>query len=114
MTQMRNLSIELGSHGDVSALLTLPSKADACFVFAHGAGAGMAHPFMAEVASGLAGRGVATLRYQFPYMEKGSKRPDPPAIAHAAVRAAVAEAGRSCPDLAVLSGGKWIAGRMTT
>ena len=77
----------------VSGLLLRPTKARACFVFAHGAGAGMTHPFMETVATGLGERDVATLRYQFPYMEKASRRPDPPAIVHAAVRAAVAEAG---------------------
>ena len=69
---------------------------------------------METVAAGLAGRGIATLRYQFPYMEKGSKRPDPPAVAHAAVRAAVAEAARCCPDLPLIAGGKSFGGRMTS
>ena len=96
----RELTIAVGQSGGVSALLTLPPKARACFVFAHGAGAGMRHEFMTDVAEGLAGRGVATLRYQFPYMEKGSKRPDPPAVAHAAVRAAVAAAAEQCPGRA--------------
>src|SRR5580704_3297579 len=80
----QKLSIGIGKAGSVSALLMRPAQARACFVFAHGAGAGMTHAFMEAVASGLCERGVATLRYQFPYMEKGSKRPDPPAIAHAA------------------------------
>jgi hypothetical protein len=108
------LSIETGSAGTVSGLFTAPAGARACFVFAHGAGAGMAHPFMAAVADGLAGRGIATLRYQFPYMEKGSKRPDSPAVAHEAVRAAVAEAGRCCPGLPLIAGGKSFGGRMTS
>jgi predicted alpha/beta-hydrolase family hydrolase len=112
--EMCALSIEIGNHGNVSALLAVPPKADACFVFAHGAGAGMAHPFMAEVAAGLAERGVATLRYQFPYMEKASKRPDPPAIAHAAVRAAVAAAAQACPGLPLIAGGKSFGARMTS
>jgi hypothetical protein len=107
-------SIDTGSHGSVSALLTQPPRAKACFVFAHGAGAGMAHPFMATVAAGLGERGIATLRYQFPYMEKGSKRPDAPAVAHAAVRAAVAEATRCCPELPLIAGGKSFGGRMTS
>src|SRR6478735_795243 len=77
----------------VSGLLLAPTKARACYVLAHGAGAGMTHPFMAAVATELAERGIATLRYQFPYMEKGGKRPDPPALAHATVRTAVAKAG---------------------
>src|SRR5580698_10310975 len=110
----QELTIETGSHGSVSALLTRPAGASACFVFAHGAGAGMNHPFMAAVAEGLAGRGVATLRYQFPYMEKGSKRPDAPAVAHAAVRAAAAEAARHCPGLPLIAGGKSFGGRMTS
>src|SRR5580698_3920670 len=110
----QELTIETGSHGSVSALLTRPAGASACFVFAHGAGAGMNHPFMAAVAEGLAGRGVATLRYQFPYMEKGSKRPDAPAVAHAAVRAAAAEAARCCPGLPLIAGGKSFGGRMTS
>jgi predicted alpha/beta-hydrolase family hydrolase len=107
-------SIDAGSHGAVSALLTQSPRAKACFVFAHGAGAGMAHPFMATVAAGLGERGIATLRYQFPYMEKGSKRPDAPAVAHAAVRAAVAEATRCCPELPLIAGGKSFGGRMTS
>jgi len=112
--QMRELSIETGRGGAVSALLTLPVRARACFVFAHGAGAGMTHAFMAAVASGLAERDVATLRYQFPYMEKASKRPDPPPIAHAAVRAAVASAAQNCPCLHLIAGGKSFGARMTS
>ena len=83
----------------VSGLLLAPPRARACYVLAHGAGAGMAHPFMAAVAAELAQRGIATLRYQFPSMERGSKRPDPPKLAQAAVRAAVAEARRLLPEL---------------
>lgn len=100
--------------GNVSGLLQAPSGARACLVLAHGAGAGMAHPFMAAVAEALAGRGVATLRYQFPYMERGAKRPDAPAIAQAAVRAAVAEAARLLPRLPLFAGGKSFGGRMTS
>jgi hypothetical protein len=81
---------------------------------AHGAGAGMAHPFMAAIATGLAERGVAALRYQFPYMESGSKRPDTPKLAQATVRAAVAEASRLVPALALFAGGKSFGGRMTS
>ncbi len=110
----QKLSIEVAKAGSVSALLTRPPQARACFVFAHGAGAGMTHPFMEAVANGLCERGVATLRYQFPYMEKGSKRPDPPAIAQGAVRAAVAEAVRCCPGLSLIAGGKSFGGRMTS
>src|SRR6202042_1303721 len=83
-------------------------------VFAHGAGAGMTHPLMAKVAAGLGERGIATLRYQFPYMEKASKRPDSPSVAHAAVRAAVAEAARCCDGLPLIAGGKSFGGRMTS
>src|SRR5262249_12657728 len=88
--------------------------ARACFVFAHGAGAGMTHSFMEAVALGLFARGIATLRYQFPYMEKASKRPDPPAVAHAAVRAAVAAAARDLPGLPLIAGGKSFGARMTS
>ena len=110
----QSLVIEAGKSSTVSALLTRPEGARACLVFAHGAGAGMTHVFMGTVASGLAKRGVATLRYQFPYMEKGSKRPDPPAIAHAAVRGAVAAAAQHCPGMALIAGGKSFGARMTS
>src|SRR5216110_1276585 len=98
----------------VSGLLQAPPEARACCVLAHGAGAGMAHPFMAAVANGLAERGIATLRYQFPYMERGSKRPDPPKLAHATVRAAAAEALRRMPKVPLFAGGKSFGGRMTS
>src|SRR3954469_23774439 len=110
----QKFAIKVGDSGSVSALLINPPRARACFVLAHGAGAGMAHPFMVTVAAGLARRGIATLRYQFPYMEKRGKRPDPPAIAHAVVRAAVAEAARCCPGLPLIAGGKSFGGRMTS
>jgi uncharacterized protein len=110
----QQLTFDTGSTGSVSALLIKPTRARACFVFAHGAGAGMAHPFMATVAAGLGERGIATLRHQFPYMEKGSKRPDAPAVAQAAVRAAVAEAARCCKGLPLIAGGKSFGGRMTS
>jgi len=108
------LRIEVGSAASVSALLTRPARPRACFVFAHGAGAGMTHAFMAQVADGLGARDIASLRYQFPYMDKGSKRPDPPAVAQAAVRAAVAEAARQCPGLPLVAGGKSFGARMTS
>ncbi|MGC1560942.1 MAG: alpha/beta family hydrolase [Bradyrhizobium sp.] len=108
------LTIETGKAGAVSALLLRPDAARACFVFAHGAGAGMTHSFMEAFAAGLCRHSIASLRFQFPYMEKGSKRPDPPAIAQAAVRAAVAEARRHCPDLPLIAGGKSFGGRMTS
>ena len=109
----QQLKIEAGS-SIVSALLLRPDHARASFVFAHGAGAGMAHAFMEAAAAGLAVRGIATLRYQFPYMEKASKRPDPPAVAHATVRAAVAEAAKVCPGLPLIAGGKSFGARMTS
>jgi uncharacterized protein len=98
----------------VSGLLQSPPGARVCYVLAHGAGAGMAHPFMAAVAADLAERGIATLRYQFPYMERGSKRPDPPKLAQATVRAAVAEATRLLPEIPLIAGGKSFGGRMTS
>jgi uncharacterized protein len=110
----QQLEIAVGKTTTVSGLLIRPARARACFVLAHGAGAGMTHAFMEKVASGLGDRGIATLRYQFPYMEKASRRPDPPAIAHAAVRAAVAEAGRRCEGLKLIAGGKSFGGRMTS
>jgi len=100
--------------GRVSGLLQAPANAHACYVFAHGAGAGMTHPFMERIAGALAERGIATLRYQFPYMEQRSKRPDPPRVAHAAVRAAVAAASRHLPGIALFAGGKSFGGRMTS
>ena len=98
----------------VSGLLQVPPQAGACYVLAHGAGAGMSHPFLAAMANGLAERGVATLRYQFPYMEQGSKRPDVPKLAHATVRAAALEASRLVPQLVLFAGGKSFGGRMTS
>ncbi|MBR1284112.1 alpha/beta hydrolase [Bradyrhizobium sp. AUGA SZCCT0177] len=108
------LKIEITSADPVSALLIHPPQARACYVFAHGAGAGMAHASMETIATGLADRGIATLRYLFPYMEKGSKRPDAPGVAHAAVRAAVAEAARRYIGLPLIAGGKSFGGRMTS
>jgi len=104
----------VGSPGEVSGLAVAPAGAGFCVVLAHGAGAGMTHPFMAAFAAGLAERGVASLRFQFPYMEKGGRRPDPPAIAEATVRAAVAEAARLMPGLPIFAGGKSFGGRMTS
>lgn len=110
----RPSTLDVGEAGGVSALWLAPAKPRACYVFAHGAGAGMAHASMAAFATGLAAREVATLRFQFPYMEKGGKRPDPPAIAHAAVRAAVDEAARLAPGLPLFAGGRSFGGRMTS
>jgi uncharacterized protein len=98
----------------VSGLLQTPPRPRACYVLAHGAGAGMNHPFMATVAAELTQRGIATLRYQFAYMERGSKRPDPPALAQATVRAAVADAAHAQPELLLIAGGKSFGGRMTS
>jgi predicted alpha/beta-hydrolase family hydrolase len=98
----------------VSGLFLRPPGAKALYLFAHGAGAGMTHKAMESNARGLAERGIATLRYQFPYMEKGSRRPDPPRIAHAAVRAAAAEALRLASDLPLYAGGRSFGGRMTS
>ncbi len=108
------LTLRIGESEAVSALLAVPAQPHACYVFAHGAGAGMNHSFMTDFAAGLAAREVATLRYQFPYMEKGSKRPDLPALAQATVRAAVAEAARQCPGLPLYAGGKSFGGRVSS
>jgi predicted alpha/beta-hydrolase family hydrolase len=108
------VSFAVGPERRVSGLLTLPSGARALYVLAHGAGAGMRHPFLATIAAALAERKIATLRYQFPYMEAGSRRPDSPAVAHAAVRAAVGEAARRAPGLPLVAGGKSFGGRMTS
>jgi predicted alpha/beta-hydrolase family hydrolase len=114
VTDAKPITITLEDGTRVSGLLQAPHNARACYVLAHGAGAGMKHAFMTAVASELAERGIATLRYQFPYMEKGGKRPDPPKVAHAAVRAAVAEAARQLPKLPLIAGGKSFGGRMTS
>jgi len=108
------VTITLNDAQRVSGLLQVPPEARAGYVLAHGAGAGMAHPFMAAIADGLAERGIATLRYQFPYMERGSKRPDAPQLAQATIRAAVQEASRLVPEIAFFAGGKSFGGRMTS
>ena len=107
------LTIAVGAD-HVSGLLLRPPEAKALYVLAHGAGAGMTHQAMESNAQGLAARGIATLRYQFLYMEKGSKRPDPPRLAHAAVRAAAAKAIELAPDLPLFAGGRSFGGRMTS
>lgn len=109
----QTITIDVGD-ATVSGLWLAPSNATAAYVFAHGAGAGMAHKSMAAIANGLAERGVATLRYNFLYMERGSKRPDAPALAHNAVRAAVAKAHELAPKLPLFAGGKSFGGRMTS
>ena len=108
------LTFDTGKSGSVSALLLRPDAPRACFIFAHGAGAGMTHSFMEAFAVGLGERGIASLRYQFPYMEKRSKRPDPPAVAQATVRAAVTKAAEIFPRLPLVAGGKSFGGRMTS
>jgi len=108
------VTLRVDEHLSVSGLLERPANARAGYVLAHGAGAGMQHKSMAAVAEGLAGLGIATLRYQFPYMEQGKRRPDPPPLCHATVRAAVAEAARLLPGLPLVAGGRSFGGRMTS
>jgi predicted alpha/beta-hydrolase family hydrolase len=110
----KHVTVTVDDTHRVSGLLQAPPKARACYVLAHGAGAGMAHPFLAAVAAELKDRGIATLRYQFPYMEAGGKRPDPPRLAQATVRAAVDQASRLLPGVALIAGGKSFGGRMTS
>jgi predicted alpha/beta-hydrolase family hydrolase len=114
MTQPQALSITVDEKRRVSGLMQVPRAARVCYVLAHGAGAGMSHPCMTAVADGLAERDIATLRYQYPYMEEGGKRPDTPKIAQATVGAAVAKALQLLPGLAVVAGGKSFGGRMTS
>jgi predicted alpha/beta-hydrolase family hydrolase len=109
-----SLRIAVDTDTSVSALIDVPAAPHAACTLAHGAGAGMTHPFMAHAAGALAAHDLATLRYQFPYMERGSKRPDVPKVAHAAVRAAVAEARRHWPTLPLIAAGKSFGGRMTS
>jgi uncharacterized protein len=110
----KRLAITVSESIRVSGLLQAPPRTRACYVLAHGAGAGMEHPFMVAVAAELARRGIATLRYQLPAMERGGKRPDPPQLAQATVRAAVLEAQRQVLDLPLFAGGKSFGGRMTS
>ncbi|SPE58666.1 Alpha/beta hydrolase superfamily enzyme, predicted hydrolase [Verrucomicrobia bacterium] len=112
VTKAVTISVDGGRQ--VSGLLQSAANPQACYVVAHGAGAGMTHPFMADTADGLAERGIDTLRYQFPFIENRQRRPDVPAVAHATVRAAVAEASRQLPGLALFAGGKSFGGRMTS
>lgn len=113
-TKTQELKLEIERIGTVSAILTQPDNARACYVLAHGAGADMRHAFMEKVAAGVAERGIATFRFNFPYMEEKKGRPDQPAVAHAAIRAAVAEAARLCPGVTLVAGGKSFGGRMTS
>jgi predicted alpha/beta-hydrolase family hydrolase len=100
--------------GSVSALLLQPGDAWLLYVLAHGAGAGMRHPFLESISKALAGLGIATLRYQFPYIESGRKRPDYPPVLEATVRSAVLRAAELAPELPVIAGGKSLGGRMTS
>jgi uncharacterized protein len=113
-TSAQTLLIDVESAGSVSALLLTPAAPKACYVFAHGAGAGMNHAFMKAAAEELAGLAVATLRFQFPYMERGSKRTDPPKVCHATVRAAVSTAAQLLPEIPLVAGGRSFGGRMTS
>ena len=116
MSNLEAIPVEIPVSDTVrlSGLLRTPPQARACYLLAHGAGAGMDHPFMAAVAAELAKRRIATLRYQFPYMERRSRRPDPPQVAQAAVRAAAAAALKFLPKLPLIAGGKSFGGRMTS
>ncbi len=112
---MRDLTIETGTRaGRVSAILHMPEPAGALLVLAHGAGAGMRHPFMEALAVRLAGEGVGTLRYQFPYMDQGRRQPDRPPLLEATVRAAVAAGAEVASGLPLFAGGKSMGGRMTS
>jgi uncharacterized protein len=113
-SEIEPVTITVDDAHSVSGLLLAPPRARACYVLAHGAGAGLTHPFMERVAAELGERAIATLRYQFPYMEQGGKRPDPPKLAQATVRAAVTMAGKLRPALALIAGGKSFGGRMTS
>lgn len=110
----QELKLDIARIGAVSAILMQPGNARACYVLAHGAGAGMRHASMDKIADGLAERGIATFRFNFPYMENKQGRPDQPAVAHATIRAAVEEAARLCPGLKLIAGGKSFGGRMTS
>ncbi|MDN4987320.1 alpha/beta hydrolase [Bradyrhizobium arachidis] len=110
----QELKLDIKRIGAVSAILMQPDHVRACYVLAHGAGAGMRHASMEKIAEGLAERGIATFRFNFPYMENKQGRPDQPAVAHAAIRAAVEEAARLCPELKLVAGGKSFGGRMTS
>src|SRR5438128_4960997 len=115
MPPATELRVRVGeTTGGVSALLVRPADARFLYVLAHGAGAGMRHPFLESISQRLAEQGIATLRYPFPYMERRARRPDPPAVAAATVRAAVVEAARVAPGLPLVAGGKSFGGRMTS
>lgn len=110
----QELKLDIARIGTVSAILMQSDDARACYVLAHGAGAGMRHVSMDKIAEGLAARGIATFRFNFPYMENKQGRPDQPAVAHATIRAAVEQAARLCPGVMLVAGGKSFGGRMTS
>src|SRR4051812_35029628 len=110
----QSVVIPLDEEQKVDGLFLAAAEPQACLVLAHGAGAGMTHPSMATVANELQSLGVSTLRYQFPYMQRGSKRTDAPPICHATVRAAVATASQLAPSLPLFAGGRSFGGRMTS
>jgi len=110
----QSVTISVNEQVRVSGLMQRPASAKTCLVLAHGAGAGMEHPFMAALAHDLEAIGIATLRFQFPYIEIRGKRPDPPALCHATIRAAVAAAHELEPSLPLFAGGKSFGGRMTS
>jgi predicted alpha/beta-hydrolase family hydrolase len=115
MTEATDLRLEISDPiGEVSAFLLRPPDAWLLYVLAHGAGAGMRHPFLETISAALAARGVATFRYQFPYMEAGRGRPDVPAVLEATVRAAISKASEIVPELPVIAGGKSLGGRMSS
>ena len=114
MNDTQRVTIRVDHKTNVSGLWLTSPRARAAYVFGHGAGAGMEHASMATVATELADLGIATLRYQFPYMERGSKRPDAPELCHATVRAAVAEAAQLASGLPLFAGGRSFGGRMTS
>jgi hypothetical protein len=110
----RHVSFEVSDRGEVSGVLVRPPRATALYVFGHGAGAGMRHPFMQAVAARLDARKIATLRYMFPYTEAGRRRPDPRPTLIATVRAAIATARTAARGLPLVAGGKSMGGRMTS
>ncbi|QAU49969.1 alpha/beta hydrolase family protein [Bradyrhizobium guangzhouense] len=110
----QELKLDIERIGPVSAILMQPANARACYVLAHGAGTDMRHASMDKIALGLSERGIATFRFNFPYMENKQGRPDQPAVAHATIRAAVEEGARLCPGLKLIAGGKSFGGRMTS
>jgi predicted alpha/beta-hydrolase family hydrolase len=114
MINVDRVTIPVEGTGTVSGLLSAPAASNICFVLAHGAGAGMTHSSLEAMALGLGERGICTLRFQFPYMERGSRRPDKPEVAHKAVRAAVATARELLPEAVLFAGGRSFGGRMTS